>query len=166
VLLETQLEVLGEGESPDYELMLDIMYYMTHYPDRVHHPIEDRIFEMMKKRAIGSQEQLDALIDQHTQLRENGNALFHELDDVVNGSIASRDDIATSARWYVAQFRKHMEAEETEVIPLAARSLHAEDWAALRDAVARVDDPLFGPTQLRRYAALREHITAQARLGK
>ncbi|HEY2816221.1 MAG TPA: hemerythrin domain-containing protein [Casimicrobiaceae bacterium] len=165
-LLETQLEVLGEGESPDYELMLDIMYYMTHYPDRMHHPFEDCVFRTMKERAIGTREMFDALIDQHTKLRESGNALFHELDDVVSGSIASREDIATSARRYVAQFRQHMEAEESEIIPLAAQSLRPEDWATFRDAVAHVDDPLFGKMQLRRYTALRQHIAAQAREGK
>ena len=32
-LLEGQLDLFHTGASPDYELMLDIMYYMAHYPD-------------------------------------------------------------------------------------------------------------------------------------
>jgi hemerythrin-like domain-containing protein len=164
-LLEAQLQVLDQGESPDYELMLDIMYYMTHYPDRMHHAMEDAVFNKMIERGIGARSKLDALIGQHTALRERGNALVHDLDDVVNGSIASRSDIAASTRRYVADFRQHMESEEREVIPLAARSLNAEDWTAIRKAVMRMDDTLFGKTQLRRYATIRKHIAAQARQG-
>ena len=43
-LLEGQLDLFHKGESPDYELMLDIMFYMKHYPDVLHHPKEDLAF--------------------------------------------------------------------------------------------------------------------------
>jgi hemerythrin-like domain-containing protein len=39
-LLEGELRRLHDDRSPDYELMLDIMYYMTHYSDVLHHPKE------------------------------------------------------------------------------------------------------------------------------
>ena len=34
-LLEGQLDLFHKCESPDYELMLDIMFYMTPLPGRV-----------------------------------------------------------------------------------------------------------------------------------
>jgi len=40
-LLEAELDLFHKGDSPNYELMLDIMFYMTHYPDVLHHPRED-----------------------------------------------------------------------------------------------------------------------------
>ena len=40
-LLEKQLALFDTGASPDYDLMLDILYYMTHYADVVHHPKGD-----------------------------------------------------------------------------------------------------------------------------
>ena len=43
-LLEAQIGLFHRGEQPDYNLMLDIFYYMTHYPDRFHHPKEDLAF--------------------------------------------------------------------------------------------------------------------------
>ena len=45
-LLEGQLDLFHKGESPDYELMLDIMFYMTHYPDVLHHPKEKKIWRL------------------------------------------------------------------------------------------------------------------------
>ena len=49
-LLEGQLQLLHDDGSPDYELMLDIMYYMTHYSDLLHHPKEDIVFARIKAR--------------------------------------------------------------------------------------------------------------------
>ena len=37
-LLERQLAAFHAGEQPDYALMLDIVHYLRHYPDRFHHP--------------------------------------------------------------------------------------------------------------------------------
>ena len=43
-LLERESNRIYEGEEPDYELLQDIMHYMTVYPDAVHHPKEDRLY--------------------------------------------------------------------------------------------------------------------------
>ena len=48
-LLEAELDLFHEGDSPNYELMLDIMFYMTHYPDVLHHPREDLAFAKIKE---------------------------------------------------------------------------------------------------------------------
>ena len=47
-ILERQSNRIYEGEEPDYELLQDIMHYMTVYPDAVHHPKEDRIYAELK----------------------------------------------------------------------------------------------------------------------
>src|SRR5207247_8010373 len=150
----------------DYALMLDILFYMTRYADAFHHPMEDRVFAILKERDDGARRKVDELMKQHGQLRESGDALVTDLDDIVNGSITSREHVETLARRYVANFRDHMRIEEKEMIPLAARVLGAEDWSAIDDAVKRIEDPLFGPSgpsTEARYAALREQITRQVR---
>jgi len=50
-LLERQVASFHDGGSPDYELMLEIMYYMTHYPDVLHHPKEDLVFASWTARS-------------------------------------------------------------------------------------------------------------------
>ena len=49
-LLEVQIERFHAGATPQYELMLDIMYYRTHYCDVVHHPKEDLVYIEIKAR--------------------------------------------------------------------------------------------------------------------
>ena len=45
--LEEQMAVVHAEENADFELMHDIMVYMTHYPDHTHHPMEDLMFQRL-----------------------------------------------------------------------------------------------------------------------
>lgn len=161
-LLDAQLDLFHRGETPNYDLMLDIMFYMTHYPDVLHHPREDLAFAKIKARhqAIGGT--VDALTEQHAQMHELGEALVRSLGDIVNGSIASRESVETQARAYVAAFRRHMAIEEDEVMPLAGHLLRDADWAEISQAVEHVEDPLFGAQAATRYAALHQQIARGA----
>jgi hemerythrin-like domain-containing protein len=160
-LLETQLDSFHRGDSPDYELMLDIMYYMTHYPDQIHHPKEDLAFARIVAREPGMRAAIDELLRQHEELRDSGAELVRVLDDVVNGSVVARDRVEDPARAYLAGFRGHVQKEESEVFPAAARVLTATDWTAINNAAGQRDDPLFGKTTERRYAALQRHLARQ-----
>jgi hemerythrin-like domain-containing protein len=165
-LLEGQLDVFHKGESPDYELMLDIMFYMTHYPDVLHHPKEDLAFARIKEREVNARPIVDELTEQHARLKEFGDALVRALDDIVNGSIKSREHVETPGRAYVADFRSHMQREETAILPLAAKLLRDKDWAAIDAAIRHIDDPLFGKNGEERYAALRRQIAREAQAPK
>jgi hemerythrin-like domain-containing protein len=162
-LLEGELDVVHEGGSPDYEMMLDIMYYMTHYSDAVHHPKEDLLFARIRARDETVGPAVDALSSQHAQLRDMGEALVHALGNVMNDEIAPRARIEATARAYVSALRAHMRTEEREMLPCAARVLKESDWAEINAAVAGVDDPLFGAQVAERYAGLRDQIHRLAR---
>src|SRR5215468_7744826 len=90
-LLEVQLDRFHRGEAPDYELMLDVMFYMTHYPDVLHHPKEDLAFERIAERDAAARQTVDTLSGEHSLLKRDGDALVIALDDIVNGSITSRE---------------------------------------------------------------------------
>jgi hemerythrin-like domain-containing protein len=165
-LLEAELDRFHNDDSPNYELMLDIMFYMTHYPDVIHHPREDLAFARIKEREKGAGPTVDELTRQHTLLRHLGETLVAALSDLVNGSITSRESVETPGRSYVASFRGHMGVEEKEILPMAARLLDARDWATIKSAVAHIDDPLFGKTAEKRYAALHQQISRQAQTFK
>jgi hemerythrin-like domain-containing protein len=165
-LLEGELDLFHKGESPDYELMLDVMFYMTHYPDVLHHAKEDLAFAAIKEREVSVGPIVDELTEQHARLKDFGDALVHALDDIVNGSITSREHVETPGRAYVADFRNHMQREETAILPLAARLLRDRDWAAIDAAIRHIDDPLFGKKGEERYAALRRQIAREAQASK
>ena len=162
-LLDGQLQLLHDDGSPDYELMLEIMYYMTHYSDVLHHPKEDIVFARIKARDANAGATVDALTAQHAQLRDMGEAIVRVLDDAVNGSITPREHMEATARAYVAGLRAHMRTEESEILPVAARLLSETDWAEIDATIANFDDPLFGSNVQERYAGLREQINRHSR---
>ena len=157
-LLEDQLALFHDGGSPDYEMMLDIMYYMTHYSDVIHHPKEDLVFALIRQRDGGSARRIDELTEQHASLKRYGEELVRDLDNIVNGTIMSRERVESTGRIYVMNFRGHMRTEESEILPLAARLLGEADWARIDEAISHIEDPLFGARVEERYSALRQQI--------
>lgn len=162
--LEAQLDLFHDGETPHYELMLDVMFYMTHYPDVIHHPKEDLAFERIKAREPQAAAMVEALDAQHEDLRRMGAELVVHLSDIYNGAVESRESLENLARDYIATFREHIGFEERKMLPLAARLLEASDWAAIDAAVRHIDDPLFGRNPEPRYRTIEQHLEGQARV--
>ena len=48
-ILEEQSQRLLAMERPDYDVMDDIMHYMTSFADAVHHPKEDVLYRRLRK---------------------------------------------------------------------------------------------------------------------
>ena len=161
-LLEAQLNLFHRSQTPNYALMLDIMCYMSHYPDLLHHPREDRAFEMVKQRIPALGGLVDELMSEHTIMVQNSAQLVSDLDSVVNGAILPRESVETPGREFIAHFRHHMAREEADLFPIVAITLTASDWAAIDAEVKPVADPLFGANALRQYGALRREILGQA----
>lgn len=166
ILLEHQLALFHGGGSPDYEMMLDIMHYMTRYSDVLHHPKEDLVFALIRERERGVAKRVDELSKEHALLKRLGDELVNDLDDIVNGGIVSRERVETTARAYLTNMRSHMRTEEAEILPLAARLLGESDWAAIGIAIRHFEDPLFGARTEERYAALRQQIGRDARAAR
>jgi hemerythrin-like domain-containing protein len=161
-LLNEQLDLFHKGGLPNYELMLDIMFYMTHYPDLFHHPKEDLAFGKIKERNGSVGPAVEELMKQHALLKESGERLVADLDGIVNGSIVPREHVEGPGRTYVVNFRSHIEKEETELFPVAAKLLRTKDWSAIDAAIKPLEDPIFGKSAQKRYAAIRDQIAREA----
>jgi hemerythrin-like domain-containing protein len=157
-VLESELARLHDARAPEYQLMLDILYYIEHYADALHHPKEDLVFARIAARDADAAGLVAALARQHADLRAMSEALQRELNDVMNGSIVSRARIADPGRAYVDALRKHVYTEETRILPLADRLLTDADWEEIDAETANFEDPVFGVQTQERYAALRQRI--------
>ena len=161
-LLAAELDRFQRDDAPDYALMLDIMYYMTHYPDLFHHPKEDLAFARIVEREPAARATVLLLLREHEALRAAGDALVRELDNIVNGEVVPRDRVEAPGRAYIASFLAHAHREEDEIFPLARRMLGPADWNAINAAIAHRDDPLFGKAAEKRYATLQRQIARAA----
>jgi hemerythrin-like domain-containing protein len=162
--LEAQLDLLHGDSEPNYELMLDVMYYMTHFPDIFHHPREELAFALLGRRLGAARAVVAELSHEHDTLRSSGASLVQELEGVNNGAIVTRESIELPGRAYVAAFRRHIDREEGEVFPMVRKALNGEDWVAIDASVFPSEDPLFGRVTENRYERLRDHIARDARV--
>lgn len=161
-LLEKQVVAFHAGEQPNYDLMQDLVYYLRHYPDQVHHPQEDVAFARLLKRDPQMKPHIDRLTQDHRVIAAAGQTLLEHLDAVVADAVEPRSVVEAAAATYLAYYRAHLAAEEKEVIPRAAELLTAQDWAAVAAAVPTGPDPLFGENIAARFRKLRRQIALEA----
>jgi hemerythrin-like domain-containing protein len=69
-LLERETGRIREGEKPDYELIHDIMRYMTVYSDAVHHPKEDLLYSGMQAEEPKLAKSLERVEPEHREIAE------------------------------------------------------------------------------------------------
>lgn len=161
IIMERELNLFQRGEQPNYGLMLDIVYYMTQYPDRFHHPKEDVAFERVLKRESAAADLVESLHRQHGAIARSGKALQAQLDSVMTGVMLPRAHVEQSAREYIDYFRRHMQMEERALFPLAQRVLGNEDWMAIDAQIPEGADPLFGSSLEDRYRVLHHQIAKE-----
>ena len=161
-LLESELERVQEGEVTDFELMRDIMIYMTRYPDHAHHPIEDLMFRRWIEQDESARKLVSTLGSEHRGLAEKGEALASILAHVVDGAMVSREEIQTRTRDYSEFLRYHMKIEDEQAFPGVGRALRVEDWEGIASALAEHEDPVFGQVVHDEFRDLFSSITRDA----
>ncbi len=157
--LDYLLREIEQGRwQADFDLLSSVVEYLESYPEVYHHPKEeDYLFKALLRRRPESKYMLEKVHDEHVEGAQMLARLRGELE-------AYRRDGASFARFkqaateYIGFERRHMVREERELLPLALKILHDEDWAEIDEAFARNDDPLFGRSRRREFQRLVDHI--------
>jgi hemerythrin-like domain-containing protein len=157
-VLDRQLALFHAGENPNYELMLDIVSYLRHFPDRHHHPHEDVAFARLAARDPAMQVKVNRLLQEHRVLAKAGDDLLALLNQAADEAIIARVEVEAAAATYLIYYRHHIASEERDILPRAAELLTPEDWSAVAAAVPPGHDPLFGEQSEERYRELRRLI--------
>jgi hemerythrin-like domain-containing protein len=161
-VVERELAAFHAGGQPDYALLLDIVHYLRHYPDRFHHPREDVAFARLVERDPAMTLPVARRLQEHRVIAAAGEELLAVVQAVVEGALIERSAVEAAAATYLVYYRHHLTAEEAHVVPRAAKVLTAEDWAAVAAAAAPSLDPLFGEASEARYRELRRQIALEA----
>ncbi len=145
-LLDAQLDLLHRGKVPDYQLMTDILYYMTQYSDLIHHPREEAIFTLLAARDSSVLENVAELTKQHHTLEGSGARFYEKLENIINGEgeIEKLQEVETPGRLYSSILRSHMDKEEQGLFVLAEKLLNDDDWKKIKTETQSKPDPIFG----------------------
>jgi hemerythrin-like domain-containing protein len=133
----------NDGVEPRFEVFRAMIYYIDQFPERLHHPKEDRyLFARLEARAP----QAKALIEELRAEHVAGARLIRDLEQALvalevgwqGGARAFRAAVDAYAEFHW----KHMRKEEEQLLPLAERHLDAEDWREIDAAFAGNGDPI------------------------
>jgi len=152
--LSEQAEKLRPGKVPDYHLLLEMVDYLTLYPDQYHHPREDLLFKSLVKRDKEFKPEVDRLLHEHETIDYFSRKLFEELTDIVNGRAANRPELLVHIERYVEGYNRHLEFESNEVFPRARGTLSKAEIRELTKKTRYIDDPLFGNNVQQQYRRL------------
>ncbi len=153
-LLDTEIDKLAASEEPDYDLVRDIMLYVTEYPDVVHHPKEDIVFRHLKSLRPEIRTDLERVETDHQYLEESGLKLKNDMEAISNGAKLDRDELIEKFHHYMEQLREHMYWEETDLFSVADELQLYGDWSEVVLKNNEISDPLFGSRVERKYRKL------------
>lgn len=161
-VFERELQVFDQGERPDYELMLDILTYLQHFPKRTHHPREDAAFEILTRYDKSLEPIVTRFLQEHRVIAAAGDTLLELLEEILEDAFVERAQVESAAATFLVYYRHHISGEDDIIIPIAAKLLQPDDWKTVREAISSEPDPLFGSAVDKRYKELRERIEAAA----
>ncbi len=133
------------GAEPNFPLLRAILDYIVSYPDRWHHPKEDKyLFAAVRRRT----READAVISQLEREHAQGAPMIAELTRKLMayqaGDVAEGESFNELASRYAIFEWQHLRTEEEILLPIAERVLTPADWVEIDTAFRENDNPLFG----------------------
>jgi len=144
--LQYMVREVREGRrKPDFKVFRAMVYYIDSFPEKLHHPKEDRyLFARLRQRTRDADGVLDQLEAQHI----HGAKLIRDLEQsLLRWEMGGQEDFAAFAsevERYADFHWRHMRQEEEVILPLAERTLTEEDWREMDMVFAGNADPLIG----------------------
>lgn len=161
--LEEQLETSDLSKPREYFLMQDIVGYLHDYPDTVHHPTEDLLFDRLVHRKPDAAKNVARLRRDHDKLSANTAEILQLLDLAAERhTVEAAEDVRGELKKYISRLRRHMRFEEAQVFPVAVQCLANRDWQRIEARLSAVDDPLFGRAVTSDYRLLYEYFSNRA----
>ncbi|PIE00729.1 MAG: hypothetical protein CSA79_02515 [Thiothrix nivea] len=160
-ILTQQAALLSTDADPDLDLILDIVDYIQHYPDLVHHPRENMVYQALLNITEDGKEVIDQLLQEHEKLPTITAEFRHMLEEVINGGIISRSALQAKIRHFIDIENTHMNTEEFVLFPLIEEKMGMAEWQYLEENMPEKTDPLFGGKVVESYQNLYRSITQQ-----
>jgi len=130
-----ELEALADTleAQPDWSQLADLLSFLDYFADRVHHPLEDRLFDLVVNKGLTPTERhlVFRNLGQHREIKALTEALTRQVREAQAGRPVDPGDFRESLAEYVALQRRHMRFEESHLFPLLEGALDNRDWNVL-----------------------------------
>ena len=166
-LREAVARIRTAGAAPDFALLEAMLRYIRDYPEKLHHPKEERyLFARLQSRT----RELDAVVAELERQHRRELALVEDLRSALARYAAEGAPafpaFAAAAEALAQAVWAHMRLEEQAVLPAAAEHLGPADVREIAAAFAANGDPCFDPEVAegydRLFAQIMNHAPAKA----
>lgn len=138
-------EVQAGRMAVDFPLLWSMVYYIDAFPDRLHHPKEDKwLFRLLRQRTHEGDALIEELQRQHTHEPQALGEIRRWLGNLQAGVPGSMEALMRTVATYADFTWRHLKVEEHELLPLAESHLTNTDWDEIAEAFAQNADPLSG----------------------
>lgn len=136
----------AEGEEPNYKLLWTIMRYISEFPQRLHHPKEEKfIFDTLVRRTHAADNVIGELRSQHADDIDLIATIRSALGDMEGSAPGAAQQFNSAVERFAELTWKHMNLEEATLIPLAMQHLTDEDWREISAEFMTNGDSRLGP---------------------
>jgi hemerythrin-like domain-containing protein len=157
--LEKQVEIIEAGDTPDVDLMVEIMDYIRNYVIIFHHPAEELVFTRIVEYDETARPLVEELFHEHEEEREKSAVLSKVIDKVfLVDSMQPRNSLTALVRDYIEFNRRHQNKEDTTALPMANRLLSNKDWKTIAKELPDEKLPVLEEILEQEYRALYDHI--------
>ena len=158
-ILRDETDRIDHGELPDFELLHDVMRYMTVYSDAMHHPKEDLIYAGLRAAKPSLAEGLEIVEQDHEEIAALGTQLRDDIEAVIAGTEVTRERVVGDAQNYMRRLNQHMAWEEEDLFRRADAEI---DHLTIDTSHLTAADPVFGEVREASFAQLLQTIQREA----
>jgi branched-chain amino acid transport system ATP-binding protein len=164
VLLEELCKQCADpAHKPDAGLFDQILDYIEQYVVRVHEPKEETyLYRAVLERSSEGNDMIEQFKREHAGTPDAVAGLRARMKAVVRDYPAGAAEFRQALEDYIAMMRRHIMKEESDLFPLARRTLTEVDWDEINSAFADSADPSFGEQALLEFRARMSRIVNQA----
>jgi len=121
------------AKEPDWQRLSEVIEFLSFYADRVHHPLEDRLFDRLVNKGLTPTERRLVFknLRQHQEITALTEAMSEQIVRALKGGVIDADDFRETAAGYVSLQHRHMRFEEAYLFPLLEAEFDDQDWNAL-----------------------------------
>lgn len=154
VLQRLVADIVEQHFERDFALLAAALYYIDDFPERFHHPKEDKyLFKALRRRTAQCNAVLDELQAEHIRGAQMTGYLQSAFVHYQGGAPDGIKLFRAAVDAYAAMLRDHMRKEE-ELLAQPEEYLTEEDWREIAAAFDANDDPLFGEHQREEFRKL------------
>jgi hemerythrin-like domain-containing protein len=150
------------GVQPRFDVFRAMIRYIDEFPEKLHHPKED---EYLFSRLVSRHPEAAHLVAELQQEHRQGAQLVRDLERALlffeDRWPEAAPEFLEKVDAYADFHWKHMRKEEQELMPLAEKTLTAEDWKKIDAAFDGNLDPIEGIRE-RDFQALFSRIVSLA----